>query len=65
MKTKIFILATMPLLTTLAGCQSPKENRDPQNPIESQTPQSAVHGDVGIGVESRNTNYIAPVRQNY
>jgi hypothetical protein len=60
MKTKIFILTAMPLLITLAGCQGPRENGDSQGPIESRNPRSAIHGDVGVEMESRNMSNVAP-----
>jgi len=63
MKMKILILPAFSLAVMLAGCQSPKEaGNDPQNPIESQKSSSAIHGDLGVGVESRNTSFIAPTR---
>jgi len=64
MKANIFILVALPLLIISAGCQSPQPHTasDPQNPIESQAPQSAIHGDVGVQMESRNMSGVAPTR---
>jgi hypothetical protein len=62
MKSKISILVALPFLVLTAGCQSTHADRDPQNPIETQPPQSAIHGDAGVQMESRNMSGVAPTR---
>ena len=62
MKSKLSILAALPLFILTTGCQSTHPDRDPQNPIETQAPQSAIHGDAGVQMESRNMSGVAPTR---
>jgi hypothetical protein len=61
----MLMVATLPFLMMLAGCQSQTDSGNSQGPIESQKPQSAIHGDMGVGVESRDTSGIAPRRPDY
>jgi len=65
MKTKMFVLTVVSFLIALTGCQSPKQTSDPASPIETQNSRSAIHGDVGVEMESRSMNGIVPTRPNY
>ena len=65
MNPKILVLAALPLLILQTGCQNSHPDKDPQNPIEGPKSQSAIHGNLGVGFESRNTTNIAPTRPPY
>jgi hypothetical protein len=53
MKTKALVLAILPLLAVISGC----ENTDPHPGTTAQ-----IHGDAGVSMQSMNTSHISPDR---